>query len=301
MTKLSIFHLVQRHWSKYVSTKFLGHQILSVLSDTIPLQLILQCFTINSIFWKGESNPSSIVYCKITTRLYHKMYHKTDFTKLNIKRQSKRMMNDWMIQSMCTNDYYHKSIGKLVTLLFTAKVQGKWWKYKSNKLCLHPLNIPSLDIIPVSEMIYFFTMNSIPWRRGGNKGSTLSNVHYQTYIIKHQRWFSEVTLRYVRAIWEVWIYYICILWITLKVLYQGVQLHHKSLHISTATTSLNIDAKHTSIGYQVLLLINSTQSYHTSSTHYMYKICNRRPNLHWHPLTKDLVLLTCYCRLATHL
>ena len=37
MTKLSTFHLVQRHWSKYASTKLLGHQILSVLSDTIPL------------------------------------------------------------------------------------------------------------------------------------------------------------------------------------------------------------------------------------------------------------------------
>ena len=97
---------------------------------------------------------------------------------------------------MYKNDYHQKSIGKLVTLPFTAKVQGKWWKYKSNKLCLHPLNIPSLDIIPVSEMIYFFTMNSIPWRRGGIK-----KVHYQTYIIKHQRrWFSEVTLRYGRGL-----------------------------------------------------------------------------------------------------
>ena len=110
---------------------------------------------------------------------------------------------------MHTNDYHQKSIGKLVILPFTAKVQGKWWKYKSNKLCLHRLNIPSLDIIPVSEMIYFFTMNSIPW-----EGEAIKEVHYQTYIIKHQRWFSEVTLRYVRAIWEVWVYYIYILRIT---------------------------------------------------------------------------------------
>ena len=278
MTKLSIFRLVQGHWSKYISTKFLGHQILSVLSDTIPLQLILQCFTINSIFWKGESNPSSIVYCKTTTRLYHKIC-------VAIR----------MIQSMCTstNDYHQKSIGKLVTLPFTAKVQGKWWKYKSNKLCLHPLNIPSLDIIPVSEMIYFFTMNSIPWRRGGIK-----KVHYQTYIIKHQRWFSEVTLRYVRAIWEVWVYYLHpsdyfkyineFNFITNHFTYQQLPLH------STLMQSiLRLDISR-------LLFINSTQSYHTSSTHYMYKICNGRPNLHWHPLTKDLVLLTCYCRLATH-
>ena len=107
---------------------------------------------------------------------------------------------------MYKNDYHQKSIGKLVTLPFTAKVQGKWWNAESNKLCLHHFNIPSLDIIPVLEMIYFFTMNSIPWRWGGNK----------KYIIK--RTLSNIRGDgLVRLLWdtaEVWVYYICILRIT---------------------------------------------------------------------------------------
>ena len=62
------------------------------------------------IILKRGNNPSSIMYCKTTTRLYHKIC-------VAIR----------MIQSMCTstNDYHQKSIGKLVALLSTAKVQGK--------------------------------------------------------------------------------------------------------------------------------------------------------------------------------
>ena len=71
-------------------------------------------------------------------------------------------------------------------------------------------------------MIYFSQ-----WTLYHEEGEAIKEVHYQTYIIKHQRWFSEVTLRYVRAIWEVWVYNICILRIT-------------SSTISTSSTSSQI-------------------------------------------------------------
>ena len=145
-----------------------------------------------------------------------------------------------MILSICTNDYHQKSIGKLVTLPFTAKVQGKWWNAESNKLCLHHFNIPSLDIIPVLEMIYFFTMNSIPWRWGGNK----------KYIIK--RTLSNIRGDgLVRLLWdtaEVWVYYICILRIT-----SSISTSSTSSQITSHINSYHFTQHHTLIGYQVTL------------------------------------------------
>ena len=142
---------------------------------------------------------------------------------------------------MYKNDYHQKSIGKLVTLPFTAKVQGKWWNAESNKLCLHHFNIPSLDIIPVLEMIYFFTMNSIPWRWGGNK----------KYIIK--RTLSNIRGDgLVRLLWdtaEVWVYYICILRITSSISTSSTS-SQKSLFIHQQLPLHSLNAKHTSIGYQ---------------------------------------------------
>ena len=133
---------------------------------------------------------------------------------------------------MYKNDYHQKSIGKLVTLPFTAKVQGKWWNAESNKLCLHHFNIPSLDIIPVLEMIYFFTMNSIPWRWGGNK----------KYIIK--RTLSNIRGDgLVRLLWdtaEVWVYYIWYLHPSdyFKYINEFNFITKITFHTSTATTSL---------------------------------------------------------------
>ena len=145
---------------------------------------------------------------------------------------------------MYKNDYHQKSIGKLVTLPFTAKVQGKWWNAESNKLCLHHFNIPSLDIIPVSEMIYFFTMNSIPWRWGGNK----------KYIIK--RTLSNIRGDgLVRLLWdtaEVWVYYIWYLHPSdyFKYINEFNFITKITFHTSTAIPLHSLNAKHTSIGYQ---------------------------------------------------
>ena len=60
------------------------------------------------ILKRGEQFIKHSVLHNNPTRLYHKIC-------VAIR----------MILSICTNDYHQKSIGKLVTLPFTAKVQGK--------------------------------------------------------------------------------------------------------------------------------------------------------------------------------
>ena len=88
----------------------------------------------------------------------------------------------------------------------------------------------------------------------------------------------------------------------LQVLYQRVQLHHKSLHTSTATTSLNIDAKHTSIGYQTTLHQQYTFTSHFFNTLHVQNLQRATQSALASPHKRfsiaDMLLQACYtfCR-----